>query len=241
MSEDFKLDVCLTGFGAFCGVPENPTTILMRELPAYLAVALDDPAIRITSFTVLETSRDCIPTLLALQHSSSATRRVYLHLGVAARNATFALEDRAYNDASFRVPDESGWQPQSVCIGDQNGLTFHHRTRFDLEHVCGALQARGHEACVSQSAGRFICNFVYYHSLQKCMQLQATNISIDAASCPAALFVHVPSFETVPQDAQMRFVCDLLRALKVAPLAAVPPPAAAVSDETVAAAKLAAE
>ena len=171
-------DFCLTGFGQFCGVPENPTTSLMRDLPAFLASDLAAHRIRLSSCTVLETSRNCIPTLLALQHSGSASapassattetaaalpahRTIFLHLGVASSSTEFALEDRAYNDADFRVPDESGWQPRCQPIDCAVGDTaFHHRTRFDLARLCDSLRGKQHAVRVSQSAGRFICNFV---------------------------------------------------------------------------------
>ena len=97
------LDLCLTGFGKFCGVPENPTTALIAELPAFLAA--DDfmrAHVHFSSFTVLETSRECVPALLALRHTSEAPRKVCLHLGVAATRTRFSLEDRAFNEVRLR-------------------------------------------------------------------------------------------------------------------------------------------
>ncbi len=186
MSADIVADFCVTGFGQFCGVPENPTTSLMRDLPSFLAADLAAHRICLSSCTVLETSRHCIPTLLALQHSSNtsaassasasassvaattetaaappAHRTIFLHLGVASSSQQFALEDRAYNDADFRVPDESGWQPRCEPIdGTIADTAFHHRTRFDLARLCDSLRAKQHAVRVSHSAGRFICNYV---------------------------------------------------------------------------------
>ena len=173
MSSDIVADFCVTGFGQFCGVPENPTTSLMRDLPSFLAADLAAHRIRLSSCTVLETSRHCIPTLLALKHSSNnsnapsasasapAHRTIFLHLGVASSSQQFALEDRAYNDADFRVPDESGWQPRCEPIdGTIADTAFHHRTRFDLARLCDSLRAKQHAVRVSHSAGRFICNYV---------------------------------------------------------------------------------
>jgi pyroglutamyl-peptidase len=46
---------------------------------------------------------------------------VYLHLGVAANNTKFKIETTAWNEASFRVPDERGWEPASQPIYPEDG------------------------------------------------------------------------------------------------------------------------
>jgi len=54
---------------------------------------------------------------------------VYLHLGVAANNTKFKIETTAWNEASFRVPDERGWEPASQPIYPEDGkvsLTKHY-------------------------------------------------------------------------------------------------------------------
>lgn len=35
-----------------------------------------------------------------------------LHLGVNSASIKFAIEQQAVNEATFRCPDELGWQPQ---------------------------------------------------------------------------------------------------------------------------------
>lgn len=37
---------------------------------------------------------------------------VQLHLGVNSGSVRFAVERQAVNEATFRYPDELGWQPQ---------------------------------------------------------------------------------------------------------------------------------
>ncbi len=97
--------------------PDNPTTELIKALPNYLAVELADlppTTLRVASCTVLETSKNCVPTVAALHATPPAggdATQVFIHFGVAARSKHIRLEDRAFNIANFRVPDESGWQP----------------------------------------------------------------------------------------------------------------------------------
>lgn len=52
---------------------------------------------------------------------------------------------------------------------------------------------------MSQNAGRFVCNYVYYHSLRFAEQ-----------KGHKSLFVHVPLFSRIDEEAQMKFIGDLL-------------------------------
>lgn len=54
----------------------------------------------------------------------------------------------------------------------------------------------------SDDAGRFVCNYVYYHSLR-----YAEENSIKS------LFVHVPLFLTIDEETQMQFIASLLEVL----------------------------
>uniref|UniRef100_A0A0E0I4N3 Pyrrolidone-carboxylate peptidase n=1 Tax=Oryza nivara TaxID=4536 RepID=A0A0E0I4N3_ORYNI len=54
----------------------------------------------------------------------------------------------------------------------------------------------------SDDAGRFVCNYVYYHSLRFAEQHGIKS-----------LFVHVPLFLTIDEEVQMHFVASLLEAL----------------------------
>jgi len=42
-----------------------------------------------------------------------------IHFGVNSVSNNFAVERRAVNEATFRCPDELGWQPQ-VCLSLKN-------------------------------------------------------------------------------------------------------------------------
>lgn len=56
---------------------------------------------------------------------------------------------------------------------------------------------------VSCDAGRYVCNFTYYISLGQCSQNQQLY----------TLFVHVPPFECIAQDAQLEVIQALLTEL----------------------------
>jgi pyroglutamyl-peptidase len=55
---------------------------------------------------------------------------------------------------------------------------------------------------ISDDAGRFVCNYVYYHSLRFAEQ-----------KGHKSLFVHVPLFSRIDEETQMRFAASLLEAI----------------------------
>ncbi len=46
---------------------------------------------------------------------------VFVHLGVAASRKLITVESTAYNNATFRCPDESGWGPIEEPIVKEHG------------------------------------------------------------------------------------------------------------------------
>ncbi|RZS01995.1 hypothetical protein BHM03_00031956 [Ensete ventricosum] len=80
------------------------------------------------------------------------------------------------------------------------------QTALPVDDIVNALAKRGYLARTSLDAGRFVCNYVYYHSLWL-----AEQHGFDS------LFVHVPPFETINRESQMRFVACLLDVLASLP------------------------
>lgn len=83
-----------------------------------------------------------------------------------AGSSAFALERCGYNLANFRIPDERGWVAQDHIIDaseQEQGLT----TAMPLEDMLATLQTLSSSPVgISIDPGRYICNFVYFHSLK---------------------------------------------------------------------------
>jgi pyroglutamyl-peptidase len=58
---------------------------------------------------------------------------------------------------------------------------------------------------VSDDAGRYLCNWIYWESLRAAAAAPNRNAH--------ALFVHVPPFAAVPEETQRTFLNDLLAAV----------------------------
>ena len=229
-SKDFLFIV--TGFGPFNGIPENPTSIISRELPGYLrqraAESSDDSILstlaKCTETMIIETSAQAVRREIAalqekLKDFSSA---IVLHLGVEGRAKRFHLESCAYNDATFRVPDEQGFQPTKTPILDTCSVGSTLTSSFDVPALVQMLNQTlsistdDPLANPSTDPGRFVCNYIYCTSMDAfaCAKtINGTNVNDPDPPRVQSLFLHVPPFASIPKEEQLVFVTELMRAL----------------------------
>ncbi|URE09126.1 Pyroglutamyl peptidase [Musa troglodytarum] len=209
-----EVAVHITGFGRFHGVPENPTEVIVGGLEHFMQEKGLPQGLRLGSCNVLETAGEgaLAPLYRALesavpQTSTNSGRVIWVHFGVGGNSPCFAVEKQAVNEASFLCPDELGWEPMEVPIIDSDGGISHVRqTTLPVDDIVKALAKTGYLARTSLDAGCFVCNYVYYHSLRF-----AEQHGFDS------LFVHVPPFETINKESQMKFVACLLDVLASLP------------------------
>ncbi|KAG6554137.1 hypothetical protein Mapa_004053 [Marchantia paleacea] len=217
----------LTGFGKFHNVPENPSETIVKRAIEFMGDRPLPFGATIGGCTVLDTAGvgalDILQSILdeALVRdgrkkadaaidatgqedgASGPSPVVWVHLGVNGGATRFAIEQRAVNEATFRCPDEMGWEPEEVPIVAADGdITQIRETKFAVGKIADNLLKQGFDVAVSTDAGRFVCNYVYYQSLRHA-----------AIHGTKSLFVHVPPFSVISQDKQMEFVCALLQFL----------------------------
>ena len=139
----------------------------------------------------------------------------------------FQLEQNAFNEANFRIPDEDGWTPKKEPIHPFHPKGICHRLSTDLntKRVKDHLVEKGYEVCLSGDAGRFLCNYIYFQSLDATLKLKKGKKGADCGSTAAdgvqihALFVHVPPFHDIPRDTQINFTIELLESITEAIIA----------------------
>lgn len=76
------------------------------------------------------------------------------------------------------------------------------QTTLPVNELTKSLRKIGYDVVPSDDAGRFVCNYVYYHSLRFAEQHGIKS-----------LFVHVPLFLTIDEEVQMHFAASLLEVL----------------------------
>ncbi|KAL6841900.1 hypothetical protein ACP4OV_028412 [Aristida adscensionis] len=205
--------VHVTGFGKFCGVDNKPTEKLVSNLKSFMEKRGLPKNLALGSCTVLETAgQGALGTLQKVLKSSIADREnrssaqgqvIWIHFGVDDGATGFALENQAVNEATFPCPDELGWKPRRDRIVPSDGnISRVRKTTLPVKELTKSLQKIGYNVMPSDDAGLFVCNYVYYQSLRFAEQHGMKS-----------LFVHVPSFSTIPEEVQMHFVASLLEIL----------------------------
>ena len=153
--------VLVTGFEPFAGQVRNPS--------AEIALALDGRMIAAAQIT--GTVLPCVfgTSIVALQR---AMRRVdpdyVICLGQAGGRAEITPERVALNLNDAPVADNAGAQPIDEFIVARGPAAYW--STLPVKAIVAALRERGFPASVSQTAGTFVCNHVFYglmHALQR--------------------------------------------------------------------------
>lgn len=168
--------VLITGFGPFPGASVNPSAWLAEALPGRLS-GLDGEL----HARVLPTEWEAVAGVVQALHETLQPH-VMIHFGLSQSAKGFRIERSAHNRASPRA-DAAGALPRGQVILPQGP------GRLDSPLPASALTAhlreRGIPAAPSRSAGRYLCNFLYYLSLDWASRQERA---------PAVLFVHMPPF-----------------------------------------------
>jgi len=142
----------VTGFEPFGSDPVNTSLEAIRRLPARLGEL--DLATRVlpTAFgRALEALADAVAT----------TRPdIVLCLGLAGGRAALSLERVAINVDDARLADNDERQPvDTPVVADGPAAYF---TTLPIKAAAAALREAGLPAIVSNTAGTFVCNHVFY-------------------------------------------------------------------------------
>ena len=186
--------VLLTGFGPFPGVADNPSAWLAETL------AQRPPPRDVDA----EFHARVLPT--AWQAAQSMPRlydelqpHVMIHFGVSQRAKTFRIERFAHNRAARRA-DAYGLMPSGPLIQAEGAERFD--TTLPGAAVAAHLRACGVAAASSRSAGSYLCNFLYYHSLDWALRQPDPRL---------VLFVHVPPLDLFAPETLLRGGQETLR------------------------------
>jgi pyroglutamyl-peptidase len=145
--------VLITGFEPFGGEAINPSWMAAQALHG-----------RVVAGHRLISAR--LPT--AFGHAAQALRDLLHHhepalvlcTGQAAGRAALSLERVAINIDDARIPDNTGAQPVDTPVVAGGPAAYF--TSLPIKAMLVALIAEGINAEVSQTAGTFVCNHVFY-------------------------------------------------------------------------------
>ncbi|WP_169822990.1 pyroglutamyl-peptidase I [Methyloligella halotolerans] len=169
----------LTGFGPFPGVPKNPSMALVEDLADAFRDTLGITLHKRILSTEWNTVRYEAPALL-----DAIRPDIVIHFGLCRGANAIRIERSAYNQAS-RLEDAANILPPSPAI--LPGGTPRLDTPLSTAHLARGLRLAGIPALPSLSAGRYLCNYLYYLSLD-----WAAKQSPVRSHPPLVLFVHIP-------------------------------------------------
>ncbi len=113
--------------------------------------------------------------------------QIVVALGQADGRSDFSIERVAINVCDARIPDNAGAQPVDVPVVKDGPAAYF--STLPIKKLATALKQQGYPAAISQTAGTFVCNQVFY-GLQHTLQGKGVMSG----------FVHVPL--TPPQASQ---------------------------------------
>ena len=225
------INVVMTGFGPFGGVPDNPSAVLAHSVMENHPTS---HSWRVVKCKILEVSKQACDTELmsifdTFKSSSNSKGEgksqavepspifLHVHLGVHSGANCFHVERKAYNIDDFRIPDNNGVQIRGKRISHAiQSETLN--TSIDVQSLCAELlsqdaikhrdlktpQNQDKVICTpSSDPGRFLCNHVYFKSMEHCTHHDKHH----------SIFIHVPPFRCMSKDVQIRTLLLLLDTL----------------------------
>jgi pyroglutamyl-peptidase len=145
--------ILVTGFEPFGGQSLNPSWEVARALNGF---ALEGAQ-------VVSVQLPCVfaQALPALQQALAQNRPdIVLALGQAEGRCDFSVERVAINVMDARIADNAGAQPIDVPV--VAGAPAAYFSTLPIKALVAGLRAGGFPASVSQTAGTFVCNQVFY-------------------------------------------------------------------------------
>jgi pyroglutamyl-peptidase len=147
------MKILVTGFEPFGEHKDNVTEKLIAALPKKIGV--------------VNIVTQVLPVVY-YRSSQILTKKIQLHnpsavisLGLAAGSSKIQIETSAQNKNSARIPDNKGNAPMDEPV-IQDGEDFF-PSNLPIALLYHSLKHAGYPVALSQSAGTYVCNHVFYH------------------------------------------------------------------------------
>lgn len=202
MAQRQSRSVLLTGFDPFGGDTINPSWEAVSRLQG------ETIAGRSMLAEQLPTTFAAAPRALraALRRH---TPELVLCVGQAGGRAALSLERVAINVNDARIPDNAGAQPVDTPVVTRGPAAYF--TTLPIKAMRAELRAAAIPAEISQTAGTFVCNQVFYVLMRALARMPAPR--------PRGGFVHVPWLpeQTVDRpEAPSMPLADMVTGLRIA-------------------------
>jgi pyroglutamyl-peptidase len=194
-----KKTVLLTGFEPFDGAAINPAWEAVRTFRGwvdadYMVEILQLPCVFGLASRVLCGAVDEIRP------------GIVLCVGQAGGRAELAVEQVAINRDDAPIADNDGQQPVDTPIAIDGPPTYF--STLPVDAIVDALCARGLKASLSQTAGTFVCNHVFYGLMH---HLQGKEVTGGLVHVP-----YLPEQAAVVDGAPSMALSEMIEGLRIA-------------------------
>ena len=169
----------ITGFNSFANIKTNPSQLIVENIHPQKFI----PDVEVTT-VVLPTEFSAAGNKLQ-QLITTISPQIILLLGVAAKRNIISLERVALNLNDCSIADNAGCTHRGKLIIEQAPLAYF--STLPLTDLQKELQKNAIATEISNHAGTYVCNHVFYLALHCIEQLQLN------AACG---FIHVPLIST---------------------------------------------
>jgi len=191
--------VLLTGFEPFDNAPINPSWEAVRRLDG---VQLSE-GVQIVARCLPCAFASAAETLLQLINELQPA--MVIATGLGPGRSDISIERVAINVNDARIPDNLGAQPIDIAVVDGGPAAYF--STLPIKGMVKAVREAGVAASVSQTAGTFVCNQVFY-------RLQHALVGTGVRSG----FIHVPGLPDAGEPSMA--LSTIVEGLRVAALAA---------------------
>lgn len=197
------LHCLLTGFGPFGKAKSNPSELVTLSFPDILKtgansndasskkgpvakqIHISKLSLDTVGATAWKTLRKALKDLeKGLDKENSSAPVILLMTGLASGSRALHLERFAMNLRDYRITDQAGAQVEDKAVQAEGADLL--RTKLKLPAVKKALIESGYPCQISNHAGTFVCNELYYQALFHLSKHKRVK---------ACLFVHIPELK----------------------------------------------
>jgi pyroglutamyl-peptidase len=174
------MKILVSGFGPFHNVPINPTTLLVEALNRQEVKIPEGMTVDQILLPVdFDDAFDILNAKIKVFNPD-----VVISFGVASKRETIELEALAINEIDAEIEDNSGKKPVGSKINPVGPDQY--ESTLPLHGFENVLKNAEIPVKISQSAGKFVCNYLFY----KLMEANQESLRLCG-------FVHVPSLEEI--------------------------------------------
>lgn len=174
--------VLLTGFDPFNGATINPSWEAVRALDGWSG----------PDFQVVARQLPCVfgrANIVLLEAIDELKPDIVIACGQAGGRPEISVERIAINVDDALFLDNAGQQPIDAPIAADGPAAYF--STLPIKAIVRALRVRGLKSGVSQTAGTFVCNHVFYGLMHYAAGHAAERAATGAAPLKAG-FIHVP-------------------------------------------------